>query len=129
MALKPAFETAVAFILIDSTTDTDAAVSLAVELYGSPAFVIPLIVGLIGFAVTLLILAFALWRSKIVPIIVPLLFVLPILVTFVPLPVGASSIVPSLLLVVPCLWISVQLIRRVPGEVRTLAPVTASVGR
>ena len=108
------FETAVAVVLISSSMATDAAVALAVELYSSPAFTVPLLVGLGGFMVALLILAFALWRSRVVPIVVPLLFLLPLLVTFIPLPATASALVPNLLMLVPCLWISVQLIRARP---------------
>ncbi|MET4637201.1 hypothetical protein [Mycetocola sp. 2940] len=51
------FETAVASILITSSMDTDAAVTLAGELYGSPAFLIPLLVGLGGIILRLSMLA------------------------------------------------------------------------
>ena len=116
------FETAVAVVLISSTMDTDAAVALAVELYSSPAFTIPLLVGLGGFMAALIVLALALWRSRVVPIVVPLLFLLPLLVTFIPLPASAAAMVPNLLILVPCLWISVQLIR---GRQRSAESLTA----
>ena len=51
---------------------------MAVALFNEPAFLILLLVGLVGYSLTLPILAFALWRSRVVPIIVPLLFVLPV---------------------------------------------------
>jgi hypothetical protein len=102
------FELAMLTILI-STTDADAAVSLVVDLSTGPAFAIPLMVGLIGFSLTLPLLALALWRTGLVPIIVPLLFVLPLLIGIVPLPFDAA-IASGVLLLVPCLWMAVRLV-------------------
>ena len=70
------FELAMLTVLT-SATDTEAAVSLVVALSTGPAFMIPILVGLVGFFLTLPLLALALWRSRVVPIVVPLLFALP----------------------------------------------------
>jgi hypothetical protein len=111
------FELATLTALI-SATDTDAAVALVAALSSGPVFTIPLLIGLVGFFLTLPILALALWRSGMVPIVVPLLFVLPVLIGFVPLPFD-PTVVSGLLLVLPCLWMTAQLIRGVP-----VAPTT-----
>lgn len=99
--------------ILHSGMDTDSAVSLVVELSAGPAFMIPILIGLVGFYLTLPLLAFALWRSKVVPIVVPLLFALPVLSGFVPLPFDAT-VTGGVLMLVPCVWMSVQLIRGVP---------------
>jgi hypothetical protein len=103
------YELAMQTVLI-SATDTDAAVSQVVVLSASPMFEVPLLVGLLGFFLTLPLLALALWRSRIVPILVPLLFALPVLIGFVPLPVD-TTVLGGVLMLIPCLWMSVQLIR------------------
>ena len=103
------YELAMQTVLI-SSTDTDAAVSQVVDLSASPMFGVPLLVGLLGFFLTLPLLALALWRSRIVPILVPLLFALPVLIGFVPLPVD-GTVLGGVLMLIPCLWMSVQLIR------------------
>jgi len=118
------FELALLIVLID-TPDTDAAVNVVAATYDGPEFITLLVVGLVGFFLTLPILGLALWRSRVVPIIVPLLFALPLLVNFIPLPANVSSTIPSLLLLVPCVWMAVQLIRDVPGGVRPIATATA----
>jgi hypothetical protein len=102
------FELAMQTILI-SATDVDAAVSLVVDLSTGPAFATPLTVGLVGFYLTLLILALALWRTGLVPIIVAPLFVLPLLIGLVPLPFDVA-IATGLLLLAPCLWMAVRLV-------------------
>lgn len=102
------FELAMQTILI-SATDVDAAVSLVVDLSTGPAFAIPLMVGLVGFYLTLPLLALALWRTGLIPIIVPPLFVLPLLISFIPLPFDVA-IATGLLLLVPCLWMAVRLV-------------------
>ena len=103
------YELAMQTVLI-SATDTDAAVSQVVVLSASPMFGVPLLVGLLGFFLTLPLLALALWRSRIVPILVPLLFALPVLIGFVPLPVD-TTVLAGVLMLIPCLWMSVQLVR------------------
>jgi hypothetical protein len=103
------FELAMLTILI-SSTDTDAAVAQTIGLSTTPAYGIPLLVALVGFFLTLPILVFALWRSRIVPIVVPLLFALPVLVGFVPLPVD-TTVLGGVTMLIPCLWASVQLVR------------------
>ena len=115
------FEVATLTVLI-SATDTESAVELVTALSSGPVFTIPLLVGLVGFFLALPILALALWRSGMVPILVPLLFVLPVLIGFVPLPFDAT-VLSGLLLVLPCLWMTVQLIRGVP-VVPTTQPLT-----
>jgi len=122
------FELAMLTILI-SATDTDSAVAQVIGLSTGPAFAIPLLVGLGGFSLTLPILGFALWRSRVVPIVVPLLFALPVLIGFVPLPVD-TTVLSGVLMMVPCLWMSVQLIRGAvtkPGADAATAVATSRV--
>ena len=115
------FELAV-LIALKSATDKEAAVAIAVALFNEPVFLIPLLVGLGGYSLALPILAFALWRSRMLPIIVPLLFVLPPLFSLVPLFAGVPYMVLSLLVLLPCVWTTVQLIRGEPvGPVRSRA--------
>ena len=106
------FELAMLTVLM-SAADTEAAVALVETLSTGPVFFVPLLVGLVGFFLTLPLLALSLWRNRTVPIIVPLLFVLPPLIGFVPLPVD-GTVLSGVLLLVPCVWMTVQLIRRVP---------------
>ncbi|MFE5672743.1 hypothetical protein ACFQ58_14170 [Agromyces sp. NPDC056523] len=108
MLLVLGFELAMLPILI-SATDTDAAVALVVDLSAGPAFAIPLMIGLVGFYFTLPLLALALWRTGLVPIIVSLLFVLPLLIGIIPLPFDVA-ILTGLLLLAPCLWMAVRLV-------------------
>jgi hypothetical protein len=103
------FELAMLTILI-SSIDTEEAVAQTVGLSATPAYGIPLLVGLIGFFLTLPLLALALWRSRVVPIVVPVLLALPVLIGFLPLPVD-TTVLGGVLMLIPCLWISVQLIR------------------
>ena len=102
------FELATLTILI-SATDTDAAVALVLDLTTGPTFTIPITVGLVGFYLTLPLLALALWRTGLLPIIVSLLFVLPLLIGFIPLPFDVA-IPTGLLLLAPCLWMAVRLV-------------------
>lgn len=120
------FETAVYGVLVASTLDEDSAVALAGELFASSAYLLPLAVGLGGLVVTLVMLAFALWRSRVVPIVVPLLFALPLLGNFVPLPVSVSALVASALLLAPCVWMSVQVIRGMPRDAATTTTTTTT---
>jgi hypothetical protein len=115
------FELAMLTVLI-SATDTDAAVALVTALSSGPVFTIPLLIGLVGFFLALPILALALWRTGMVPLVVPLLFALPVVIGFVPLPFDAT-VLSGFLLVLPCLWMSVQLIRGVPVS-PTAQPLT-----
>lgn len=91
--------------------DKEAAIALALALNEWPVFGALLITALIGLFLTLLISALALWRACVVPVVVPALFLLPLLVVFIPLPGLAAVVVPTLCLLVPCLWMSVQLAR------------------
>jgi hypothetical protein len=116
------YEAAV-LIPLTSATDTEAAVAMAVAAFNEPLFLILLLVGLGGYSLALPILAFALWRSGVLPIIVPLLFLLPPLFSLIPLSAEVPYIVPSLLVLLPCVWATVQLIRPVPA-----APVRRRVG-
>ncbi|MEV5070654.1 hypothetical protein MRBLMI12_002267 [Microbacterium sp. LMI12-1-1.1] len=107
------FESAV-LIALKSATDTDAAVATAVALFNGPVFLILLMAGLGGYSLALPILALALWRSGVLPIIVPLLFLLPPLFSLIPFSADVPYIVLSLLVLLPCVWATVQLIRPVP---------------
>lgn len=53
------------------------------------------------------ILALALLRSRVVHIVVPALFLLPVLIALVPLPATVANLVPPFGLLLPCLWITV----------------------
>ena len=108
------FELALLTLLI-SSTDTDAAVAQMIDLSTTPAYGIPLLVGLGGFFLTLPLLALALWRSRVVPIVVPLLLALPVLIGQMPLPVH-TTVLTGVLMLVPCLWMSVQFISGVGGR-------------
>lgn len=105
------FELAV-LIALKSATDKEAAVAIAVSLFNEPVFLLLLLAGLGGYSLALPILALALWRSRMLPIIVPLLFLLPPLFSLVPLFAGLPYIVLSLLVLLPCVWTTVQLLRR-----------------
>ena len=118
------FEFAMLTVLI-SATDTDAAVAQVVGLSARPVFGIPLLVGLVGFFLTLPILALALWRSRMVPIVVPLLFALPVLIGSMPLPVDTTVLV-GVLMLVPCLWMTVQLIRGAVAKASANAATAAT---
>lgn len=108
--------------ILMSMADADAAVALVVDLSTGPAFAIPLMIGLVGFYLTLPLLALALWRTGSVPIVVPLLFVLPLLIGFVPLPFDVT-VASGVLLLVPCLWMAVSLVRGRAEEVEPSARV------
>ena len=108
------FELALLTLLI-SSTDTDAAVAQMIGLSTTPAYGIPLLVGLGGLFLTLPLLALALWRSRVVPIVVPLLLALPVLIGQMPLPVH-TTVLTGVLMLVPCLWMSVQFISGVGGR-------------
>ena len=104
---------------LKSDADVETRVAMAVAMFDQPVFLIFLLVGLGGYSLALPILAFALWRSRVLPIIVPLLFLLPPLFSLVPLFAGVPYIVLSLLVLLPCVWATVQLIRMAPvGPVR-----------
>jgi hypothetical protein len=104
-------ELGVAFVFSHGN-DTEAQVALALAMGRWPVYGVLLSVGFAAFFVALPILAVALWRSRVVPIAVPLLFLLPILIGFLPLPPPADHLVPSFGVLLPCVWITVQLLRR-----------------
>jgi hypothetical protein len=122
LLLLMGYESAV-LLSLKSDADMDTRVAMAVAMFNEPAFLILLLAGLGGYSLALPILAFALWRSSVLPIIVPLLFLLPPLFSLVPVFAGVPYIVLSLLVLLPCVWTSVQLIR--VGSVR---PTRARVG-
>lgn len=121
------YELAMMTVLL-SATDKGAAVAQVVDLSKAPVFAVPLVIGLVGFFVTLPLLAFALWRSRVVPIIVPLLFVLPVVIGFVPLPVD-TTVLGGVLMMLPCVWMSVQLIRGTLDGTQTDAATAAPSAR
>ena len=113
-----------AFILSNGS-DKETVVAMALAMSRWPIFTALLAIGFAGFFLALPILALALWRSRVVPIVVPALFLVPVLIGFVPLPATAANLFPSFGLLLPCLWITVQLLRRpqrIP-PVTTDAPV------
>jgi hypothetical protein len=106
--------------------DTEARVALAVAMGRWPVYGALLGVGFAAFLVALPILAVALWRGRVASIAVPLLFLLPIITGFVPLPPPADHLVPSFGLLLPCIWITVQLLR---GPQPTTPITEAAVGQ
>jgi hypothetical protein len=106
-------ELGMAFVLSHGN-DTEAKVALALATSRWPVYSALLAVGFGALLLALPILALALWRSRVVPIVVPLLFLLPILIGFAPLPPTAANLVPSFGLLLPCVWITVQLLRQPP---------------
>jgi hypothetical protein len=109
--------------------DTEAKVALAVAMGRWPVYGALLTIGFVAFFATLSILAVALWRSRVVPIAVPLVFLLPIFIGFAPLPARASELLVLFGLLLPCVWITVQLLRRplltpsiTPAPVREIVP-------
>ena len=108
--------------------DTEARVALAVAMGRWPVYGALLGVGFAAFFLALPILAVALWRGRVVPLVVPLLFLLPILIGLAPLPATAANLVPSFGLLLPCMWITVQLARGpLPTPPMTDAPVRQGV--
>ena len=117
------FELGGAFVLSHGN-DTEAKVALSVAMSRWPVYGALLAVGFAAFFVALPILAVALWRGGVVPIVVPLLFLLPILIPFAPLPARATELLALFGLLLPCIWITVQLLRRpLPTPPMTNAPV------
>lgn len=119
------FELAV-LIALKSPADADATVALAVALFNEPVFLILLLVGLAGYSLALPILALALWRRGVLPITVPLLFLLPPLFSLVPLFAGVPYVILCLLVLLPCVWATVGLIRAAP-VVPVASPAEAQV--
>ena len=105
-------------------TDTEAKVALALAMTRWPVYGVLLTIGFAAFSAALPILAVALWRSRVVPIAVPLVFLLPILIPFAPLPARATELLALFGLLLPCIWITVQLLRGpLPTPPMTNAPV------
>ena len=117
-------ELGMAFVLSHGN-DTEARVSLALAMSRWTVYSALLAVGFAAFFIALPILALALWRSRLVPIVVPLLFLLPILIGFAPLPARAIELLASLGLLLPCGWITVRLLRRPPSW----SPLNRAAGR
>ena len=92
--------------------DKEAAIALALALNEWPVFQALLITALIGFFLSLLVSALALWRGQMVPVAVPALFLLPLLGMLIPLPGPAAFYVPLLCMLLPCLWMSARLAHR-----------------
>jgi len=116
-----------AFVLTEGS-DTEAGVALALAMSRWPVFTALLGLGFAGFFVALPILALGLWRSRVVPMVVPALFLLPVLIGFAPLPAPAANLVPSFGLLAPCLWITVQLLRRPLLPPMSEAPARPAAG-
>jgi hypothetical protein len=101
-------ELAMAFLVEDGT---DSAVQLALGIGEWDRYLLLLSVGLVGPFLALPVLALALWRSRVVPLVVPLLFLAPAAVAFVPLPDQAANLVPMILMLVPSVWVGMRLVR------------------
>jgi hypothetical protein len=111
LLLALGFELGMAFVLTNEA-DKDVAIGLGLAMGRWWVFGTLLGLGLSGFFLALPILALGLWRSRVIPLVVPALFLLPLLVSLVPMPPMAATLVPSLGFMVPCGWIAVQVFRR-----------------
>ena len=111
LLLALGFELGMAFVLTNEA-DKEVAIALGLAMGRWSVFGTLLGIGLSSFFLALPILALALWRSRVIPLVVPVLFLLPLLVPLVPMPSMAATLVPSLGLMVPCGWIGVQVLRR-----------------
>jgi len=111
LLLALGFELGMAFVLTNEA-DKEVAIALGLAMGRWSVFVTLLGIGLSGFFVALPVLALALWRSRVVPLVVPALFLLPLLIPLVPMPPMAATLVPSLGFLVPCGWIAVLVLRR-----------------
>jgi len=107
-------ELAVAFLLA-AATDKAAMVNLALALNDWVLFAIFLWTGLAGVFLALPIMALALWRGRFVSAVVPALFLVPVVIGFVPLPEEAANLVPSFALLIPSVWMAVGLLNRRSG--------------
>jgi hypothetical protein len=116
-------EMAVATIL-GNATDVGAAVATALTVNSSTVFVSFLWTGLAGVFLVLPLAALALWRSGVVPVVVAVLFLLPVAIGFVPLPSEVANLAPSLALLLPTGWMAIRLVTTRPSASRR-APVPA----
>jgi hypothetical protein len=107
-------ELAVAFLLA-AATDKAAMVNLALALNDWVLFATFLWTGLAGVFLALPIMALALWRGQFVSVVVPALFLVPVVLGFVPLPGEAANLVPSFALLIPSVWMAVRLLDRRSG--------------
>jgi hypothetical protein len=103
-------ELGMAFI-VSHSSDKEGAVALLVAMSKWDVYGVLLWIGLAGFFLALPALALALWRSGVVSIVVPILFLLPVLSPLLPLPGRAADLMPSFAMLLPCVWITVQLLR------------------
>jgi hypothetical protein len=104
-------ELAMAFLVEDGRRP---AVELALALSDWEVNAILLVVGLAAPFLALPVLALALRRSRVVPLVVPVLFLAPLAAGFVPMPGVAANLVPIVLMVVPAVWMAVRLVRLPP---------------
>ena len=124
LLLALGFELGMAFVLTNEA-DKEVAIALGLAMGRWSVFGTLLGIGLGGFFLALPVLALGLWRSRVIPLVVPALFLLPLLVAVVPMPPMAATLVPSLALMVPCGWIAVQVLRRggsTPSPASDLVP-------
>ncbi|WP_369069209.1 hypothetical protein [Kineococcus terrestris] len=85
-----------------------AGVDAALLLNDAPGFVVTLLTGLSTTVLTLPLLGTALRRSRVLSTAGLLSFLVPLIVSFLPLPPAGAELAPGLGLLVPCCWIAVR---------------------
>jgi hypothetical protein len=111
------------FVVVNGA-DKAAMVQLALALNTWPLFGAFLMTGLLGFFLSLPLLALALLRAKTIPWPVLALALVPVVLGLLPIPDTLASLVSPLFMVLPCLWISAQL-ARAPQELDQPTPAVA----
>ena len=111
-------ELAMGFLVEDGSP---AAVDASLAIGEWTVFGALLVVGLAAPFLALPVLAWALWRSRVVPVVVPLLFLVPLALGFVPLPDAVANVLPTVAMLVPAVWMGARLVRlpaTAPADVR-----------
>jgi hypothetical protein len=117
-------ELAQVYVLVNGG-DKAAMVQLALALNTWSVFGMFLMTGLLGFFLSLLLLALALLRAKVLPWQVLGLALAPVVLAFLPMPDAVANLVSPALMVVPCVWISVQLAKGPAPRPSRAEPVEA----
>ena len=109
--------------VLTTLDDVDLAVATMVDLSESSTYAVLLLGGLLAILLFPPVLALGLWRARIVPLALPLLFLLPLAVGFLPLPAALAEVLPTALLVLTCAWAALLLVRA-----RAAGPAAAPAG-
>lgn len=96
--------------MLSNAPDKGVAVALALGVNSAAVFLTLLWSGLAGVFLVPLLCALALWRAGVVSVIVALLFLLPVVIGFVPLPAQLANLAPALVLLIPTGWMAARLV-------------------